>query len=192
MVYNTIYFNSLIAHKEIRFMFPVNYLFIFMSIYGIMTYLKDKEIKNWQRKLIKFSVSINILLLLVMAFKPMNGTVRLFNYVYNNLNETETHLISTKRPLYSMLVNLQSSFYTAKNIKNEVVKPKDLPEYLRSNNIKNCYILHEKFDLVESLDGYSLEKVYSEYPEWIKRLKFIDLQKKLRTKTIFKLTKKEE
>ncbi|MFY7672239.1 hypothetical protein ACOSP6_14235 [Tenacibaculum sp. MEBiC06402] len=184
--------HSFIAHKEIRFMFPVNYLFIFMSVYGLMNYFKDKEIKNWHSKLIKFSVYINILLLVVMAFKPMNGTVKLFKYVYNNLNKTETHLISTKRPLYSMLVDLQSSFYTAKNIKNEVVKPEDLAQYLRSNNIKNCYILHEKFDLAESLDGYSLEKVYSEYPEWIKSLKFIDWQKKLRTKTIYKLTKKEE
>lgn len=185
--------HSVIAHKEIRFMFPVSYLFIFISIYGLMKYFEQKEVKHWQRKLFKFSLYLNILLLVIMTFKPMNGTVKLFKFVYNNLDTTETtYLISTKRPIYSMLVNLKSTFYTNENIKNEVVKPENLANHLQKRNIEECYILHEKFDLLESLPGYSLEKIYSEYPEWIKNIKFIDWQKKLRTKTIYRLIKKVE
>ena len=184
--------HSVIAHKEIRFMFPVSYLFIFISVYGIMKYFEHKEVKIWQRKVVKFSLYLNVLLLVIMTFKPMNGTVKLFHYIHANFNDTPTYIISTKRPIYSMLVDLKSTFYTAENVKNEVVKPEDIQAHLKKNDINECYILHEKFDFKIPLENYTVEKVYYEYPEWIKKIEFIDWQKKLRTKTIFKITKKEE
>ncbi|CAL2092407.1 hypothetical protein [Tenacibaculum sp. 190524A05c] len=184
--------HSLVAHKEVRFLFPVNYLFIFISIVGLMKYFETREIKNWQKKLFKFSIYVNVILLLIMTIKPMNGTVKLFSFAYHNLNSENTYLISTKRPLYTMLVNLQTSFYTAENIRNEVIKPEGVENHLIHNNINECYLLHEKFDFQEKLENYNLEKVYSEYPEWIKNIQAVDWQKKLRTKTIYKVTKKVE
>ncbi len=51
------------------------------------------------------------------------------------------------------------------------------------------FFVYRKFDFIGKIDGHDVKKVYSIYPEWLKKLKWIDWQKALDTHSIFLLTR---
>lgn len=185
--------HSLIGHKEVRFLFPIMYLFIFIAIYGLMIYFKNKEIKKWHRRLFRTSAVINLLLLIVMMFKPLNGTVELYGFLYNNVSEKNNVIISDSKETYHSLVSLKSSFYRPKNTTSIALNSKDkINAYLNDNHIINAFLVHDQLYYNDKFEKYDIERVYSAYPNWIKSIEFIDWQQLIRTKTVYKLTRKKE
>ncbi|PQJ77893.1 hypothetical protein [Polaribacter porphyrae] len=185
--------HSLIGHKEVRFLFPIMYLFIFIAIYGLMTYFKNKEIKKWHRRLFRVSFVINFLLLVFMMFKPLNGTVKLYGFLYKNVSEKNNLIISTSKETYHFLVDLKSTFYRPKNITSlAIYSSENIKNYLIKNNIKTAFLVHNQLYFDEKFDNYEIKRVYSAYPSWIKSIKFIDWQKAIRTKSVYLLTQKKK
>jgi phosphatidylinositol glycan class B len=183
--------HSLIGHKEVRFLFPIMYLFIFIAIYGLMTYFTSKEVKRWHIRLFKISFVINYILLLFMMFKPLNGTVQLYSYLYNNVSKENNLIISDTRETYHFLVGLKSTFYRPKNINSIALDSSEsIHNYLIENNIENAFLIHDQLYFEGKIDNYEVSRVYSAYPNWLKSIHFIDLQKIIRTKSIYKLTRK--
>lgn len=182
--------HSLIGHKEMRFLFPVMYLFIFISVYGLKEYFKNKAIKKWQIRTFKVSLVINSILLLFMMYKPMNGTVKIYEYIYDNISEKNNIVISTSTDTYYFLSSLKSSFYRPKNVTSLALDSNDkIKNYLTENNIENAYLVHNQLYFTDNIENYNIERVYSVYPNWIKNINFIDLQKIIKTKTVYKITK---
>lgn len=183
--------HSLIGHKEVRFLFPILYIFIFISIYGLMSYFKNNTAKRWHRRLFRTVVVINVILLVVMMFKPANGTVKLYGYLYNNVPEKNNIIISNSKETYHLLVGLQSSFYKPDDINSIVIESSnDISDYLNENNVESALLVHKQLYFEDTIKNYEVKRVYSDYPDWIKSIHFIDWQKIIRTKTVYQLTKK--
>jgi phosphatidylinositol glycan class B len=184
--------HSLIGHKEMRFLFPILYLFIFITTYGLMTYFKDRAIKKWHRRLVRVSLIINGLLIFIMMFKPLNGTVELYKFFYENTSKKNKLIISNTEETYHFLVGLKSTFYKPKNIHSIAIEsPEKIYNYLTNNKIETAYLVHNQLYFRDKIKNYEAKRVYSAYPNWIISIDFIDLQKIINTKTVYKLTRKQ-
>ena len=182
----------LIAHKELRFLFPVSYLFIYISIYGLMEYFKNRKIKQWHRRLFRTSIGINILLLFFMMFRPAHEMVANYKYLYDHIDLGNRTILTIQKDNYKLLAGLKSTFYTPDSyFSDHVESEENLSQYLMENKIDTCFFVYGKFDFNGSLKGYESSKVYSVYPEWLKSIKWIDWQKTLKTHSIYLLTRKE-
>ena len=180
----------LISHKEIRFLFPIVYLFIFISIYGLQAYFKKREIKRIHRRLFRFSIGLNILLLLFMTFKPADEMVLYYQYLYKNIDKGERRIVCVGKENYRLLAGLKSTFYRPPNTISDVIySEKILNSYLNNRDVTSCYFISDKYDYEGSVEGYTIEKVYCVYPEWLKSIKGIDWQEILSTRSIYLITK---
>lgn len=181
----------ILAHKEMRFFFPVSYLFIFISIYGLQEYFRKRKIKGYHRVLFKFSAGLNVIVLIYMMFRPAYENVAYCRYLYDNIDLGKRTIITTKEDNYELTSGLKTSFYTPVPCSSNFVKSEDeLSIFLKSNGIDTCFYVHRHFEFKGTIEGYDIKKVYSIYPDWIKNLKGIDWQKKLTTSCIYLVTRK--
>lgn len=180
--------HCLVAHKEMRFLFPVSYLFIFISIFGLMEYFRNRKIKRWHRRLFRVSIGINTVLLLFMMFRPANEMVANYKYLYDHINFGKRTILTIQKDNYKLLAGLKSTFYTPDSyISNYVDSEENLSQYLKENKIDTCFFVYGKFDFNGNVRGYNSEKVFSVYPEWLKHIEWIDWQKTLKTHSIYLL-----
>ena len=108
----------IIPHKEVRFMLPVYYLIIFVTIYGLSKYFENREIKPYQNKIFKVTVVLNFVVMTYMIIKPANGTVLYAKYLYDHINEGNRTIVTTEKDYYTIMGDLQTTFYTPKNVKS--------------------------------------------------------------------------
>ncbi|MCD4793336.1 MAG: hypothetical protein K8R54_08900 [Bacteroidales bacterium] len=182
----------ILAHKEMRFLFPISYLFIFISIYGLKEYFKNRKIKRFHRRLFNVSVGINVVLLLFMMFRPANEMAADYRYLYNNLDIGNRTILTLEKDIYKLMAGLKSTFYTPDTYFSDYVESEaELISYLEEKRINSCFFVYGKFDFEGKIEEYNIEKVYSVYPNWIKNIKWIDWQKTLNTHSVFLLTRKE-
>ena len=175
----------LIGHKEFRFLYPMSYLFIFITVYGSSLFLKGRNIKNYQRTLIKIAVVLNMIFLVLMIFRPAKGTVLFYKYLYENREAGNNMVLTTKKDFYNLMGDLKTTFYTPKDMRSYTVESSDdLEGFLNTKNISSCYYVHSGYAFEGSVPGYSFEKVYAVYPDFIGELDFVDT-KKIRTKCIY-------
>lgn len=182
----------IIAHKEMRFFFPVSYIFILISIYGLQEYFKTRRIRKYQKRLFKASVGINFILLLYMMLQPANELVVYYKYLYDNIDQGKRTIITTKEDNYNLTSGLKSTFYTPLPCSSYFVKSEDeLANLLTGKGIDTCFYVHRHFEYQGTLNGYDFKKVYSIYPDWIKEVPGINWQKILNTSCIYLVTRKK-
>ncbi len=183
----------LIGHKEMRFFFPISYLFIFISIYGLMVYFNHRKIKKVHRVLYKLTVWINAALLLFIMFRPADEMVANYRYLYNNINLGKRTILTLNTDTYNLIAGLTSTFYTPDSILTHHFASKEaLVNYVAGEGIDSCFFVYGKFEFEGRIKNYKVEKVFSVYPPWIKKIKWIDWQKALDTHSVFLLTRKTE
>jgi phosphatidylinositol glycan class B len=181
--------HSLIAHKEIRFMFPVNYLFLFLSVYGLKAYFLKQEIKRWHRGLFRFLLGVNALLLLVMIIRPANETVVFCKYLYRNIDDGNRVVVSTGGTYYKLIGELQSTFYTPDETRTYATDSvNQISSLLIKNGIDTCFYVHRGFALTDKIEGYRAALAYSLYPDFIRSTSLVK-PNKIKTHAIYLLTK---
>lgn len=181
--------HSIIAHKEVRFLLPVQYLMIFVTVYGLSVYFKDKKIRNYQRNLIKVAVVLNSLVLLYMGYKPAKGKVRYQKFLYEHIAEGNHIVISTKKDYYKIMGDMNTTFYRPKNLKSYYVNTtNELASFLNAQHINTAFYVHRGYAFSGTLPGYTLKKVFGLYPEFIENLPFVNAQK-IRTDCIYLVIK---
>ncbi|WP_339715582.1 hypothetical protein [uncultured Kriegella sp.] len=182
----------LIGHKEFRFLYPMSYIFIFITVYGCSLFLKGRNIKKYQRKLVKVAVVLNMIFLVLMIFRPAKGTVLFYKYLYENREAGNNMVLTTQKDFYRLMGDLKTTFYTPTDMQSYVVESTDdLEQFLNTKNISSCYYVHSGYAFTNSVSGYNFEKVYSVYPDFIGELGFVDT-KKIRTKCIYLVSRKKK
>jgi len=84
-------FHSLLGHKELRYIFPT----IMLSVLYIPLWMQEKKWtigflfqKGWIRRTLKFTISLNILFLIISSFRPANPAPKFYRYIWdNNISE---------------------------------------------------------------------------------------------------------
>lgn len=179
----------LISHKEMRFLFPIIYPFLFISFYGLYIYFKDKEIKKYQRIYAKICIGFNTLLLVfIMALS--HEMVNNYKYIYHHLDQGGNRIMTLEKDYTYKIAGLKSTFYISESSISDVVKTKEkIATYLVENGINRCFLIYDKYEFDGNIEGYNIKRVYSVYPDWLTSIKGIDWQKALNTDSVFLIEK---
>lgn len=179
----------MISHKEMRFLFPIIYPFIFISFYGFYTYFKDKKFKKYQIILAKVCLGFNtFFLLFIMAIS--HEMVNNYKYIYDHIEDGDRRIMSLEKDYYYKMAGLKSTFYSPKNSISEVVNSKEeIADYLNDNQIDKCFFIYKKYNFDIPIDGYTVSRVYSVYPDWLTSINAVDWQKALNTDSVFLIQK---
>ncbi len=156
-----------IGHKEMRFLFPMSFCFLYLSALGIEDLL-SKENWRWPlRFLINFSILVNFILLPVIMFSPAQIPVKVFRFLSEYSKSHETVLLCKEKNIYD-LVGLNANFYKSTKLKCIVLEDnEDIANYLKRNKPDSVFLLERQFIPDYNLAGYTMSTIYRPLPDWI-------------------------
>jgi len=164
----------IVGHKELRFLFPMVFCFIYLTAIGVNYFINSQKLKKLGRFIIMLLAAINLLLLPFMMFIPAQEAVKCYKFLYNYSSKREMVLLCREKNIYE-LVGLKVNFYESKNIKCIVLNDdRELSNYLKENNSNSVFILERKFSSDEKYIGYNNETIYCPFPQWMIHLNFND------------------
>lgn len=176
--------HSLISHKEIRFLFPMIYPFIFIAFHGFHSFFKDRRFSGYHRILVRAFLGVNLFVILLVMINP-HETESNYRYLYRNLEKGDGNVISIGRDCYEM-GGLRVTFYKPEDATSMVVGEEDeLPGFLAENRIDAGFVIFKGYELGVELDGYSVEQVHSIHPDWLVRIKGEEWRESLESSTVF-------
>ena len=149
----TVFICSFFSHKEIRYIFPV-YIFAPLFIAFFFEKYNFKYFSNIFKSLIIFS---NIMFLVLTLFVPPNTKVGVYKFVFKNISEDEKIYYLNENPY---LVNNMEPFIYTKFL------PK-INEYKEGIELKNIWIITNKFEDIKYFSSSNCNVEYTTYPEFI-------------------------
>jgi hypothetical protein len=151
-----------------------------------MEFFKNRSIKRFHRRLLRVSIGINAVLLLFMMLRPANEMVANYKYLYDNIDLRKRTILTIEKDNYSLMAGLKSTFYKPDSCITYVLGSEEsLRSYLQENQIDTCFFVYGKYEFKGIVEGYTTEKVYSVYPDWLKTIHWVDWQKTLKTHSIY-------
>ena len=161
---------SIIGHKETRYLFPI------ICFVPILIIKSIELIQNrWFSNLLKTTLfrrfthifwAINIVFLIIIAFRPADANTYLYKTIFDNYHAPTT-LYYIKSSPYQR-VQLEIIFYRRSNL--------EMREIRSTNEIdlgsdRPCLFVTRNPDSIRET-GYTYILIYSTLPEWIKKLNF--------------------
>lgn len=138
--------HSLIPHKEVRFL-------MFNYILAAIVFVAMRSKLSINRKLLKFSIVINFIILAKVVFTPISKEVKLYEVVYDE-KISRIQVLDKKLPKFEFTM----PFYQRSKIETVI-----------SNEITEKYVLSTKYlqfkERKKELEGCNL--IHSSYPSWI-------------------------
>jgi len=163
----------LIDHKEIRFLFPMAFFFIYLAAKGFESFTVKRQFAKTVNFLLVFSLVLNMLLLVFMAFTPSQVNIKYFHFLYNYSSENETILLCKGKSPYD-LANTNINFYQSPNMECLVLEDDEIVEYLETHQPDSILFLERNPTNVEKFDGYRTQTIYTALPDWIVYFNFFN------------------
>ena len=175
-----------IGHKEMRFLFPVLFAFIFLVSAGMDAWIQKQGWKPMYSRIFKLLAGINIVLLIVKIFTPAQEVVKYYEFIYNYADKNNTTLVSLGESPYS-LVGLEVNFYKNKNLNIRALKDTTaLPEVLQTAKGPVLYLSPTVIPGPE-IKGYKTENLYCLFPSWLLRYNINNWEDRSRIWTVFRI-----
>ncbi len=157
----------MIGHKELRFLFPVAFCFIYVVAVGMEFIALRYQINKVFKAIVGFSIILNLIMLAFVIFTPAKSVIGFYKYLYSISLDREVILLCKEESAYE-LVGLNVNFYRSKNInclnfKNE----SEILDYLKVSNQQSVLLLERNFLNEANYPGYSYKTVYGSLPPWI-------------------------
>ena len=179
--------HMLTAHKELRFMFPMIFAFIYLAALGLDSLIEKQKIKKVWNFMMVFCIWINMPLLVIKMFSPAQEGVKYFHFLYNFTAQKKITLLCDETEIYNV-VDLNANFYRSPNVKCIVFKNKnEIPQYLNTQQPDSIFILERRLGDNLKFTGYSKIKQYSFFWDWVLSYNLNDWQSRARIWTIYKL-----
>jgi len=161
--------HSLIGHKEMRFLFPMWFAFIYLVAMGIdFCILKYKNNKFFTYTFTCMAI-LNFGTLLYRTVGPAQEAIPCFSFAHKEFKQPTT-IICIGEPLFS-LAGLKANFYKPKNIKETILKDEnELSTFLSTNNQDSVIVFKKAASLNNIPINYTCKRIYCMFPEWV--LKF--------------------
>ena len=190
----------IIGHKELRFLYPLMYFVPVYIVLFIDNISKNKAFdmlfKNrYFKGFISFLIALNIMLLVLMCFKPADEMISFYKKLYNlsGYQKTELITIGSENPYFRGGKNLAITYYKKPNL-NFRQLPSDtlLANSLFTDN-NTCYLYAvKKFDVRSefNMNGLHFSKVYQTYPQWVENFNFNNWLSRTKVWTIYEVKNK--
>lgn len=162
-----------IGHKEMRFLFPMVFPFVFLASIGVdrlITQLRSRKIytSGWN-----ILAAMNIALLIYKAFTPAEESVRYYAFLYKALSQPNTVIIND--PYY--ISGLHSRFYRPANA--QVIIPdssSNISNIIAGESGKKIYYFSQSINPEVNTGNYKLKKAYCLLPGWLLKFNINDWQ----------------
>ena len=155
------------GHKEIRFLFPIVFIFIYLITTGIDFIIKSFKLMKFAKYLYIFIIILNIHPLFAKMFTPSNNDLYFYRFLYEKSPKAPIALISHDKGAFGFC-GLKINFYNNPNI--IIISNSDEKEfwsYLNTNKSDTVYVFENNYSNVKSYPGYKNECVCSIYPKWV-------------------------
>ena len=154
--------HSLVAHKELRFLFPIAPLAVFMAI----NTFSDLFVK-WPSVINRVGIiigTINMLLGLQIIFRPIESSVSLYQFVYNSRKINQIVYFENKNPY--IVRELHIDYYKKPKIELiPIVNEKSLENLVQLN--KHIYVFTDTFDNYFKISSFKICKsIYQTNSTW--------------------------
>ncbi|MGB4846920.1 MAG: hypothetical protein WBP41_03330 [Saprospiraceae bacterium] len=179
----------LIGHKEIRFMFPMAFSFLFLAAQGIDSFISSGKYLKTGRIVFRICMFINIALLLIVMVRPAQEAICYYKFLYNYSSKKEITILSNEKDAYEVS-GLRTNFYKSTHV-NCIITKDTLAQIEYVNILKPDSILILERELYENIKfpGYTKESIYSIFPEWVLKNNYNNWQHRTRIWNIRKLKK---
>ena len=155
------------AHKEMRFMFPIVFGFIYLTAIGIDSFIVKEKYKQVGRVLFILIVIINLPPLIFRMFMPAQEAISYYKFLYTYSSKKEMVLLCKQRNAYE-LAGLNVNFYKSPSVKCFVLNDnQEISNYLNKNKLDSAYLFEKTFQSDTQLIGYKKETIYCFYPKWL-------------------------
>ena len=162
----------LIPHKELRFLFPVIFLFIYIAALGFDYFLTRPFYIKIHKYIYTVSVIIVIPAFIYRTFTPGTVAVSYYKYLYDNISEKNTTIFSLRKEPDYMMAGLMSDFYRNPSLYPVIIDSvEQMSDYINANHLQS-FLYFDKENLVFNYEikGYRKERIYTLFPSWV--LKF--------------------
>ena len=149
----TILIISSFGHKEIRYIFPI---YIFAPFF-ILFLIEKYNYKYFSKIFIGLIIFSNLVFLSLTLFVPPNTKVGVYKFIYDNINNDEEIYFIEDNPY--LINNMEPFFYTSFL---PVIK-----KYQQDKEIKNIWLISNKYKDVISLKKNNCKIKYTTYPQFI-------------------------
>jgi len=176
-----------IGHKELRFLFPMEFPFIAMACIGYNEWLMGPGIKPLVQRIIKVVVGINVALLVVKVVTPAQEAANYYRYIYNySAANKNTTLVALGESPYH-IVGLELNFYKPKDI--SIVTATDQAGFASAIRSAQGPVLYMSPSLKPGpeLNGFRTERLYCLFPRWLLSMNINDWQSRSRIWTVFRV-----
>lgn len=155
-----------VGHKEIRFLLPMLFCFIYLAATGI-NYFMIRKFKKIEHFIFVIAVGLNVVLLIFMMITPAQEAINCYKFLYQYAPKKEMVLLCKEKNVYELL-NLEVNFYKSPTIKCIVLKDDlEISNYLEKYKPDSILLLERKFTSDNQYEGYDNKTIYCPFPKWI-------------------------
>ncbi|MFZ4414043.1 MAG: hypothetical protein ACOYOV_13245 [Bacteroidales bacterium] len=191
-----------IGHKELRFLYPLLLLIslCFSIVYSDLQ--KSLIFKNLHqnmmlKKIIYLLVGLNLMVLIIMCFKPADELISLYKCLYNKSLDKNSKMIivGNENPFLRGGKKLAISFYKSKTLSfidiqnyaaiNDSLLTSDTSSYFLA--VKNFNVSHIKEDQL-----LKFTEIYKTYPAWVRKFNINNWMSRTNTWTLYEIKKNRQ
>ncbi|MGD0711322.1 MAG: hypothetical protein ABR968_09090 [Bacteroidales bacterium] len=157
----------LVGHKEMRFLFPMVFCFIYLTAIGIDNFIVSGKYKKLGRFLFILCLIINVPILIIRMIIPAQEIMSYYKFLYNYSEGKEITLLCSEKNLYVSWV-LNYKYYKPPTLKCVILKKDEgISDYLNENKPDSVFSLDTKFPEYEEFKNYTSESIYCLFPKWL-------------------------
>ncbi|HXB13944.1 MAG TPA: hypothetical protein VNZ45_18285 [Bacteroidia bacterium] len=183
--------HSLIGHKELRFLFPVTFIFIYVTALGFDYFLTKPNYKKIHKYIYIVSVIIMVPAFLYRTFVPAALAVNYFKYLQDNITKKNTVVFSLKTaPDYAATL-LVVNYYRNPNVHSMLLDSvAEIKDYLMEGGLDTAYYMNKKnLEFKYEIPGYKKEMVYTYIPSFVLKFDFNDWESRAQIWSIYRFSK---
>ena len=173
-----------IAHKEMRFLFPLSFPFIYLVCSGIDIWIEKIPAKKIYNIGFKVLVFANVALLLFRGFSSAQDLVKYYKFMYHKAEQSKVTLLCLEESPYTS-VTLQANFYKHKNLTIKVIDSIEQLQAIAQASNQPTYLYNRKMLSKEVVEDHKLYMEFCSLPEWVLQFNFNDWQSRTRIGTIY-------
>ncbi|HPH83376.1 MAG TPA: hypothetical protein PL185_12420 [Flavobacteriales bacterium] len=177
--------HSLVGHKELRFLFPMLFAFVYLCALGVDHLVKkNSNPKKWNIVL-RTVVLINFPILLFRCILPAQESVAYYRFVYNQYYHKNTIILGRENELYY----LKANFYKTPDVQSvQLENDTSIQAYLRDEKPQSILLFESELKNGNiQYAGYTHELVFCFFPEWILNINLNNWQNRSHIWSIWEL-----
>jgi GPI mannosyltransferase 3 len=184
-----LFVHFLLGHKEIRFLFPVAYPFLYLAAVGsdyLIEHVKPNKLWRYGYVLL---IAINSLLLMYVMFAPAETTIKAYKQVYWYAHGNPAEVLCVKKDLYK-LAGLEVNFYKPIDIEVQTFDSLEaIGQYLERVHPESALIYLRKPIPDPRFNGYTAQLYSSMLPGWLLKFNLNHWQNRAAIWSIYQLKK---